>query len=66
MLRISPQSLDIGSGSLRAASRLLLGQRLDLIVPLGTLPFGHRLTGVQADSEGVHLTAEGTGIILRP
>ena len=66
VLRISPESLDMGSGSLRAASRLLLGKRLNLIVPFGTLPFGHRLTGVRADSEGLHLTAEGTGIILRP
>ncbi len=66
VLRISPESLDTGAGSLRAVSRLLLGKRLRLIVPLGTLPFGHHLTGVRADSEGLHLTAEGTGIILRP
>jgi hypothetical protein len=66
VLRISPESLDTGSGSLQAASRLLLGKRLNLIVPLGTLPFGHHLTGVRADSEGLHLTAEGNGIILRP
>jgi hypothetical protein len=66
VLRISPESLDTGSGSLRAASRLLLGKRLRLIVPLGTLPFGHRLTGVRADSEGLHLTAEGTGIVIQP
>ena len=66
VLRISPESLNKGSGSLQAASRLLLGKRLRLIVPLGTLPFGHHLTGVRADSEGLHLTAEGTGIILRP
>jgi hypothetical protein len=65
-LRISPESLDTGSGSFQTASRLLLGKRLKLIVPLGTLPFGHHLTGVRADSEGLHLTAEGTGIILRP
>lgn len=66
VLRISPESLNTRSGSLQAASRLLLGKRLRLIVPLGTLPFGHHLTGVRADSEGLHLTAEGTGIILRP
>ena len=66
VLRISPESLDTGSGSLRAASRFLLGKRLRLIVPLGTLPFGHRLTGVRADSEGLHLTAEGSGIVIQP
>jgi hypothetical protein len=66
VLRISPQSLDTGSGSLDAASRLLLGRGLTLLMPLGTLPFGHHLTGVQADPEGVHLTAEGTGILIKP
>jgi hypothetical protein len=66
VLRISPQSLNTGSGSLDAASRLLLGRRLTLLMPLGTLPFGHRLTGVRADSEGVHLNAEGTGILIQP
>ena len=66
VLRISPESLDTGSGSLRAASRLLLGKRLRLIVPFGTLPFGHRLTAVRADSEGLHLTAEGSGIVIQP
>lgn len=65
-LRISPVSLNTGSGSLDAASQLLLGQRLRLLVPLGTLPFGHQLTGVQADSDGVHLTATGTDIVLEP
>jgi hypothetical protein len=65
-LRISPQNLATGSGSLDTASRLLLGQRLRLIVPLGALPFGHRVTGAQADSEGVHLTAEGSGIVVQP
>ena len=66
LLRISPQSLDTGSGSFDAASRLLMGRRLTMLMPLGTLPFGHRLTAARADSEGVHLTAEGTGILLQP
>ena len=65
-LRVSPERLNTGSGSLDAASRVLLGRRLRLIIPLGTLPFGHRLTGVRADSDGVHLSAEGTGILLEP
>ena len=65
-LRISPESLNTGSGSLDAASRLLLGKRLTLLVPLGTLPFGHQLTGVSADPDGLHLTATGTDILLEP
>jgi hypothetical protein len=65
-LRISPESLNMGSGSLDAASRLLLGRRLRLLVPLGTLPFGHQLTGARADPDGVHLTAMGTDIVVEP
>jgi LmeA-like phospholipid-binding len=65
-LRISPESLSTGSGSLDAASRLLLGQRLRLLVPLGTLPFGHHLTGVRAGADRVHLTATGTDIVVEP
>jgi hypothetical protein len=65
-LRISPDSLNTGSGSLDAASRLLLRNRLRLLVPLGTLPFGHQLTGARADDEGIHLTATGTDIVVEP
>jgi hypothetical protein len=65
-LRISPESLNTGSESLDAASRLLLGRRLRLLVPLGTLPFGHQLTGASADHDGVHLTATGTDIVVAP
>jgi hypothetical protein len=65
-LRISPESLNTGSGSLDAASRLLLGKRLRLLVPLGTLPFGHQLTGARADADWVHLTATGTDIVVEP
>ena len=65
-LRISPESLNTGSGSLDAASRLLLRNRLRLLVPLGTLPFGHQLTGVRADSDGLHLTATGADIVVEP
>ena len=35
-LRITPESLNTGSASLDAASRLLLGRRLRLLIPLGT------------------------------
>jgi hypothetical protein len=65
-LRISPESFHTGSGSLDAASRYLLGKRLHLLVPLGTLPFGHNLTGVRADPEGLHLTVTGTDVLLEP
>jgi hypothetical protein len=66
VLRMSPKKLNAGSAALDTVSRLLLRQRLTLTIPLGTLPFGHRLTGVQADADGVHITTEGSGILLEP
>jgi hypothetical protein len=66
LLRISPQNLGAGPVSLDAASRLLLRQRQTLTVPLGTLPFGHRLTGVEPDQDAVHITAEGAAIVIKP
>jgi hypothetical protein len=66
LLRISPHNFAAGPASLDAASRLLLRQRLTLTIPLGTLPFGHRLTGVGADPAGVHITAEGAAILIEP
>jgi len=66
VLRMSPKNLTAGAAALDTVSRLLLRQRLTLTIPLGTLPFGHRLTGVQADDNGVHITTEGSGILLEP
>jgi hypothetical protein len=66
LLRISPQNLGAGPVSLDAASRLLLRQRQTLTVPLGTLPFGHRLTGVEPDQDAVRITAEGAAIVIKP
>ena len=65
-LRISPRQINTGSVSLDQASRLLLGQRLTLSVPLGTLPFGHQLTSVTASGDAIRLQAEGTAIIVQP
>ena len=65
-LRITPRQINTESTALSQASRLLLGQRLNLTVPLGTLPFGHQLTGVTASTDAIRLRAEGTGIIVQP
>jgi LmeA-like phospholipid-binding len=65
-LRITPRQIDTGVTNLDQASRLLLGQRLSLTVPLGTLPFGHQLTEVTTDADGVRLRAEGAGIVVQP
>jgi len=65
-LRIRPGKVDTGDHTLNQASRLLLGQRLALTVPLGTLPFGHQLTSVVADPGGIRLRAEGVAIVVQP
>jgi LmeA-like phospholipid-binding len=65
-LRITPRQIDTGSVTLSRASRLLLGQRLRLTVPLGTLPFGHQLTSVTTSGDSIRLHAEGVAIIVQP
>jgi LmeA-like phospholipid-binding len=65
-LRITPVEIKTGDTALSQASRLLLGQRLRLTVPLGTLPFGHQLTSATPYADGIRLQAEGTAIIVEP
>ena len=64
-LLITPTDVET-STSLGTAGRLLLGQRLRLSVPLGTLPFGSRLTSVRVGDEAITLTAAGNGLVLDP
>lgn len=65
-LRITPREVRTGSATLSQVSRLLLGQRLTLAVPMDALPFGHELVSVEASPQGVRLEAVGTAIIVRP
>jgi hypothetical protein len=65
-LRITPRQINTGNATLNQASRLLLGQRLTLSVPLGTLPFGHQLTSAAVSPDGISLRAEGKAIIVQP
>ena len=65
-IRLTPDEIRTGDTALSQASRLLLGQRLRLTVPLGTLPFGHQLTSAIPDANGIHLKAEGIAIIVEP
>jgi hypothetical protein len=66
VLRITPEQIDTGAATLDAVSRLLLRQRLTLTVPLGTLPFGHRLTSVEPYPAGLTIVAEGESIVVEP
>lgn len=61
-----PEQINTGVSPLDQASWLLLNQRLRLSIPLGTLPFGHQLTGVRSTADSIELDAQGVGIILRP
>lgn len=64
-LRIEPQQIT-AARAVPGVSRLLLRQRLILTVPLGALPFGHELTGVRADEDGVYVRVEGRTVVLQP
>ena len=65
-MRITPRQINTGNATLNQASRLLLGQRLALTVPLGTLPFGHQLTSAAASPDGIQLGAQGAAIVVQP
>jgi hypothetical protein len=65
-LRITPRQINTGNATLNQATRLLLGQRLTLSVPLGTLPFGHQLKSAAVTADGVQLQAEGAAIVVQP
>jgi hypothetical protein len=65
-LRITPEEIDTGTTMLSQASRLFLDQRLNLTVPLDTLPFGQQLSDITSDQEAIYLQAHSTAVILRP
>lgn len=65
-LKINPREVNTGSSGLSKATRLLLGQRLSLAVPLGTLPFGQDLIDAKPYADGIKLRAQGNAVILAP
>ena len=65
-LRLTPQAIDSGGARLGATAQLLLGQRLTLVVPLGSLPFSQRLTAVEATPVGLVVHAAGDAVVLQP
>lgn len=65
-LRLTPQTIDTGETNLSSAALALLGQRLTLTVPMGTLPFGHELTAVTAGPGSISVQAQGSGIVVQP
>lgn len=65
-LKLVPGTIDTGGVTLGGTAQLLLGQRLSLTVPLGSLPFSQRLTGVEATADGLLVRAVGDGVLLQP
>lgn len=65
-LRVTPGRIDTAGASVSSARRLFLQQRLTFTVPLDTLPIGRDLTELDIVDDGLHITAEGRRVILRP
>ena len=65
-LRLAPTAIDTGGVRLGDTSQLLLGQRLTLTVPLGSLPFSQRLTAVETTADGLVVRAVGDAVLLQP
>ena len=63
-LAVRPTEVDTDT-ALDPASSLLLGQRFSFLVPLDPLPFGQRLTGVEATRSGLVVRARGDDVVLR-
>ena len=63
---VTGESYEVGSSAAdRLVTRALRG-RLDLRVPIGTLPYGLGLTGVEVQPDGVAVIARATDTVLSP
>jgi hypothetical protein len=62
-IAVTARSLRVLGQSSPALVNALAG-RLDLLVPVGTLPYGLHLTGLEATPEGVRLTARSGPTVL--
>jgi hypothetical protein len=64
-LTVTPTRLVTGTDLDRPAE-LLLGQRFTFVVPLDPLPFGQRVTGIEAGPDGIEIRTETEDLVLRP
>ncbi|MCW2543166.1 MAG: uncharacterized protein JWM40_718 [Frankiales bacterium] len=63
---LTPQSVTVEGGS-NSAVESALRDRLALRLPVGTLPYGLRLTGLRVTKDGIVLTARsGATVLQRP
>jgi hypothetical protein len=64
-LSVRPTTLDTGT-PLDGASRLLLAQRFTFRIPLDPLPFGQRLTSIEAGETALEIQMRGTDVVVEP
>ncbi len=63
-LVVTAQEVDVGNETAGRAVSRALGNRLDIRVPVGGLPYDLRLVGVAVDPDGVRLLATAQGVVL--
>lgn len=61
---VTAERFEVGAAAADAVLSRALGNRLDLRVDIGSLPYGLQLTGLTAGAEGVVLTASATDTVL--
>ena len=63
-LAITPTQFDLGSSGLDQASRVLLGQRFTVRIPLQALPFGQSVTRIDVARSGILVHASGRNLVI--
>lgn len=63
---LAPERFETGVELADDVLTRLLGDRLDVGVPIGELPYGLRVTGLSAGADGVVLQARSDGAVLPP
>lgn len=61
---VTGESFDVGNELADAVVTAAVGDRLDLRVPIGPLPYGLQLTGVEAGTDGVVVSSAASDVVL--
>lgn len=65
-LVIVPGQFDTGITGLDNASRILLGQRFSVEIPLSALPFGQQVYHIGVHATGITVDAHGSAVVINP
>jgi len=65
-LVVTAEGYEVGNATADAVLTRALGGRLDLRIGLGGLPYGLNVTAVQAEPDGVVMTAQASDVVLAP